>query len=190
MMLEELIKTLEKSPIVKKEDYDYVITPVSDGIPLMKPEVLEEITDYIIKYADLNVDKIVGVEAMGIHLATALSLKTGIPFVIIRKRQYGLKGEVKLHKETGYGSSDLFINCLNPGDKILLIDDIVSTGGTLISTLNALKQMDVQIKETAIIIDKGNGKKIVEKETGVKLLTLVKMDVIDGKVVVEKVIED
>ena len=189
-MLKEVKKSLEESPIVKKGDYDYFVNPISDGIPPMKPEILEDITDAVIKYADLDVDKIVGIEAMGIHLATALSLKTGIPFVIIRKREYGLEGEVKIHKETGYGSSDLFINSLNPGEKILLIDDVVSTGGTLISTINALKQIGVEINETVVVINKGDGKEIVEKETGVKLLTLVKVNVKDGKTVVEKTIED
>ena len=48
---------------------------------------------------------------MGIHLATALSLATDIPFVIIRKRQYGLAGEKEIRSQkTGYGSSKLYIN--------------------------------------------------------------------------------
>ena len=46
-------------------------------------------------------------EAMGIHLATALSLETGIPFVVVRKRQYGLPGEVAVHQTTGYSQGEL-----------------------------------------------------------------------------------
>ena len=189
-MLEELKKTLENSPIIKKGDYDYFINPISDGIPAMDPKILRELSLAVYKYADLDVDKIVAVEAMGIHLATALSLATDIPFVIIRKRQYGLEGETEVYQKTGYGSSNLFINDLHAGEKILLIDDVVSTGGTLIALLKTLKDLGLEVKSTVAVIDKGNGKEIVERETGVNVFSIVKVDIIDGKVVIEKTIED
>ncbi|WP_295725476.1 hypoxanthine/guanine phosphoribosyltransferase [uncultured Methanobrevibacter sp.] len=189
-MLEELKKTLENSPIIKKGDYDYFINPISDGIPAMDPKILRELSLAVYKYADLDVDKIVAVEAMGIHLATALSLATDIPFVIIRKRQYGLEGETEVYQKTGYGSSNLFINDLHAGEKILLIDDVVSTGGTLIALLKTLKDLGLEVKSTVAVIDKGKGKEIVERETGVNVFSIVKVNIIDGKVVIEKTIED
>ena len=92
-MLEKVKKSLKESPIVKKGEYNYFVNPISDGVPAMDPEILKELIDVAVKHIDLNVDKIVAIEAMGIHLATALSLATGLPFVIIRKREYGLEGE-------------------------------------------------------------------------------------------------
>ena len=189
-MLDKVKKSLKVSPIVKKGDYDYFVNPISDGVPAMDPEILNELTESIIKHADLNIDKIVAVEAMGIHLATALSLKTNIPFVVIRKRQYNLEGEHEIFQKTGYGSSNLYINDLKADEKIILIDDVVSTGGTLISTLNALKDLKIDIKTAIAVIEKGEGKKLVEKETGIPILTIVKVDVVDGKVVIERTIED
>ena len=47
---------------------------------------------------------------MGIPLATALSIKTGIPFVVVRKRSYGLEGECQVHQQTGYSENELYIN--------------------------------------------------------------------------------
>lgn len=189
-MLEEVKKSLEASPIIKKGDYNYFVNPISDGVPAMDPKMLRELSLIVHKHADLNVDKIVAVEAMGIHLATALSLATDIPFVVIRKRQYGLEGEKEVYQKTGYGSSNLYVNDLHPGEKILLIDDVVSTGGTMIALLKTLKDMGLEIKSTVAVIEKGEGKEIVEKETGMKVLTIVKLDVVDGKVVIEKTIED
>ena len=189
-MLEEVKKSLEASPIVKKGDYNYFVNPISDGVPAMDPKMLRELSLAVHKYADLDVDKIVAVEAMGIHLATALSLATDIPFVVIRKRQYGLEGEHQVHQKTGYGSSELFINDLHAGEKILLIDDVVSTGGTLIALIDTLKELDLEIKSIVAVIEKGEGKEIVEKQTGMDVLSIVKLDVIDGKVVIEKTIED
>lgn len=189
-MLDKVKESLEKSPIVKKGEYNYFVNPISDGVPAMEPEILRELTEVTKKHVDLDVDKIVAIEAMGIHLATALSLATDIPFVIIRKRQYGLEGEKEIHQQTGYGSSNLYINDLKPGAKILLIDDVVSTGGTLISTLNALKDMEIDIKGVIAVIEKGEGKVIVENETGIPVFSIVKLDVIDGKVVIESTIDD
>ena len=189
-MLEEVKKSLESSPIVKKGDYNYFVNPISDGVPAMDPKMLRELSLIVHKHADLDVDKIVAVEAMGIHLATALSLATDIPFVVIRKREYGLEGETEVYQKTGYGSSNLFINDLHAGERILIIDDVVSTGGTYIALLKTLKDMGLEIKSAVAVIEKGDGKEIVEKETGIDLITIVKVDVIDGKVVIEKTIED
>ena len=189
-MLEEVIKSLEASPIVKKGDYDYFVNPISDGVPAMDPIMLRELALAVHKHADLNIDKIVAVEAMGIHLATALSLATDIPFVVIRKREYGLPGETEVYQKTGYGSSNLYVNDLHKGEKILLIDDVVSTGGTLVALIKTLEDMGLELKSVVAIIDKGEGKEIVKKETGVDVLSIVKLDVIDGKVVIESTIED
>ena len=189
-MLEEVKKSLEASPIVEKGDYQYFVNPISDGVPAMDPKMLRELSLVVHKHAALDVDKIVAVEAMGIHLATALSLATDIPFVVIRKRQYGLEGEFEVYQKTGYGSSNLYINDLHPGEKILLIDDVVSTGGTLIALIKTLNDLGVEIKSAVAVIEKGDGKKIVERETGLEVLSIIKLDVADGKVVIEKTIED
>ena len=189
-ILEEEIKSLEASPIVKKGEYNYFVNPISDGVPAMDPIMLRELALAVHKYADLDIDKIVAVEAMGIHLATALSLATDIPFVVIRKRQYGLPGETEVYQKTGYGSSNLYVNDLHEGEKILLIDDVVSTGGTLVALIKTLEDMGLELKSVVAIIDKGEGKEIVKKETGVDVLSIVKLDVIDGKVVIESTIED
>ncbi|HMK53494.1 MAG TPA: hypoxanthine/guanine phosphoribosyltransferase [Methanobacteriaceae archaeon] len=183
-MLEKLNKSLIEAPIIKKGDYNYFVHPITDGIPLTEPEILEEVAEAVSQLIESHVDKIVCVEAMGIHLATALSIKTRIPFVVVRKRQYNLEGEVGVHQMTGYSEGELYINGLNKGDRVLLIDDVVSTGGTMVAVLNALKKMEVKIVGVVAVIEKGKGKEIVESKTGLELKTLVKVDVKDGKVVI------
>ena len=184
-MLEELKKSLVECPVVKKGDYFYFIHPISDGVPLVETSLLNSVMDYIISNFDLsNVNKIVGIESMGIPLATALSLKTGIPFVVIRKRSYGLEGEHKVHQVTGYGKSELFINNITKDDNILLIDDVVSTGGTLKSVISALDEIGVNIEHIILPIEKDDGKKIVEEATNKKISTLVKIKMVDGKVTI------
>lgn len=184
-MLENIKKSLLEAPVVKKGDYDYFVHPLTDGIPLVEAEVMEEVADAIAKIADLDVDKIVCVEAMGIHIATAVSLKTGLPFVVVRKRQYGLEGEVDVQQVTGYSKGQLYINGLKKGERVLLVDDVVSTGGTMTTVLNALKTMGVGVVDVVAVMEKGNGKEVVEKGTGIKIKTILKVNVVDGRVVIE-----
>jgi len=186
-MLEKLTKSLIEAPIVKKGDYNYFVHPVTDGIPLVEADVLEEVAVAVSQFADLDVDKIVCVEAMGIHLATAISILTDIPFVVVRKRSYGLEGEVAVHQTTGYSEGELYINGIKKGDRVFLVDDVVSTGGTMSAVIQALQRMGTNLVDVMAIIEKGEGKEVVEKNTGVKVKTLVRANVVDGKVVVEDI---
>lgn len=184
-MLDELKKSLLECPVVKKGEYFYFVHPISDGVPLVEPDLLNDIMDYIIDNYNLDlIDKIVGVESMGIPLATALSLKTGIPFVVIRKRSYGLEGEHHVHQTTGYSESELYINGLTEKDNVLLIDDVVSTGGTLINVIKAMDEIGLNLVNVIVPIGKDDGEEIVKDATGYTVDTLVKIKMVDGKVTI------
>lgn len=189
MILEILKKSLVEAPVVKKGDYFYVVHPITDGVPEIKPELLDEVVhemqDRIEKCG--QIDKIVTMEAMGIPLATALSLKMKIPFVIIRKRSYGLPGEHVVEQKTGYSKSKLYINGLEKGDKIVIVDDVLSTGGTLKALLSALKKIGVVIKGVFIAVDKGDVSKKIMDEFKVNIGVLVNIDVVDGKVFIKDI---
>jgi len=184
MALEALKASLVDSPIVKRGDYDYMVHPITDGIPRVEPVVLKEISDAMAEIGNFDCDMIITIEALGIPLATALSLKTGKPFNIVRKRMYGLPGEVNLSQITGYSKSPLFINGLKAGDRVVIVDDVVSTGGTLWALVEALKSMQVKIADILVVIEKTDKKPEIERKLGLQIKTLVKVDVVDGKVVV------
>ncbi|MFB6139692.1 MAG: adenine phosphoribosyltransferase, partial [Halosimplex sp.] len=129
--MNRLKRSLLDAPIVEKEGYHYFVHPISDGVPMLHPELLREIVIKIIRKAELeDVDKIVTPAAMGIHISTAVSLMTDIPIVVVRKREYGLDGEVALSQVTGYSSSEMYVNDVYEGDRVLVLDDVLSTGGT------------------------------------------------------------
>ena len=180
--MELLRKSLENAPVVKFQDYDYFVFPIADGIPTIQTELFEEVIDAMASLIEKPYDKIVTAEAMGIHLAAGLSLKTRKPFTIIRKRKYSLPDEKEFDQVTGYSSRKMYINGLQKGDRVVLLDDLISTGGTLIGILRALDQMGVEVVDVIIVIDKGTGKKVVEEKFGIKIKTLVGIDIVDGKV--------
>jgi adenine phosphoribosyltransferase len=184
MSLELLKQSLLEAPVVKKKDYWYVVHPITDGVPEINPALLSEIANEMYKRIKEcgEIDKIVTIEAMGIPIATALSQKMNLPFNIIRKRSYGLTGEVNIKQVTGYSKSELFINGLKKGDKIVIVDDVLSTGGTLKAVVSKINEIDVDIKGVFIAINKGDIVKNILKNFKIDLNILVTIKVEDGKV--------
>ena len=181
--MDRLRQSLLDTPITEKDGYQYFVHPVSDGVPMLEPELLREITVRILRRVDLDdVDKIVTPAAMGIHISTAVSLSTDIPVAIIRKRSYGLEGEVSLSQVTGYSESEMYINDVKAGDRVLVLDDVLSTGGTMKAILDALTEMDTEIVDVLAVIKKAGENKLDDTDYDVK--TLINVDVVDGEVVI------
>ncbi|SDF84947.1 hypoxanthine/guanine phosphoribosyltransferase [Halorientalis regularis] len=182
--MDRLQESLREAPIIEKNGYHYFVHPISDGVPMLKPELLREIVIKIIRKAELeDVDKIVTPAAMGIHISTAVSLMTDIPLVVVRKRQYGLEGEVSLSQVTGYSESEMYVNDVYEGDRVLLLDDVLSTGGTLKALTGALEDIGADVVDVVAVIKKVGGEnKIQGSDYDVK--TLINVDVVDGEVVV------
>ena len=189
MSLDLLKQSLLDAPIIKKGDYPYVVHPITDGVPEIKSELLKEIIEEMEKRIKKcgSFDKIVTIEAMGIPLASTLSLKIKVPFVIIRKRSYGLTGEINVEQTTGYSKSKLYINGLKKGDKIVIVDDVLSTGGTLSAIISTLKNLEVIIKGIFIVVNKGNASKKIIDKFKTKIDILANIDIVEGKVVIKEI---
>ena len=181
--MDQLQQSLLEAPIIEKGEYEYFVHPVSDGVPVLRPELLREIVIKIIRKVEVdNVDKIVTPAAMGIHISTAVSLMTDIPLVVIRKRQYGLEGEVSLSQQTGYAENEMYINDVNNGERVLVLDDVLSTGGTMRAVLDALDEIGAEVVDTVAVIKKAGPNELDESNHDVK--TLINVRVTDGTVVI------
>ena len=182
--MDKLEDSLIEAPIIEKEGYQYFVHPISDGVPMLEPGLLREIVIKIIRKAELDdVDKIVTPAAMGIHISTAVSLMTDIPLVVIRKRSYGLDGEVALAKQTGYSKGEMYINDVDAGDRVLVIDDVLSTGGTLRAITEALEHIGAEIDDIVAVIKKTGPNELDETDYDVK--TLINVTVENGTVVID-----
>jgi adenine phosphoribosyltransferase len=176
--------SLRGAPIIWKGDYPYFIHPISDGIPRMDADVLRATRDLIVDSIDWSeVDLIVTVEAMGLPLLAAVGDATGKPTVVIRKRSYGMEGEVKVDVATGYSQSIVYINDIKPGERIVIVDDVISTGGTLEPLLEQLESMGVILHDVVVAIEKGEGRERLNRERpDWPVRSLARIDIIDGKV--------
>ncbi len=183
-MLDRLKKSLEAATIVRKGTYDYFIHPLTDGVPRMDPMVLAEVLDAIKEVGDFHCDVIVAPEAMGMPLVVPLSLELGIPYTVVRKRSYGLPGEVEVRQKTGYSQQDMFINDVKRGERVVLIDDVMSTGGTIRAVVRGLQGIGAEVVDIIVVVEKDDRREEIERELGVRIKTLVRVAVRGGKLVV------
>lgn len=183
-----LDESVRASPVVRFGSYEYFVHPLTDGIPFVDPDLLSEVVEEILAIAELDVERIVTPEAMGIPVGTALALEMGVPLTILRKRSYGLAGEVKVQQRTGYGGAEFTVNGLSKGMRVLLVDDVVSTGGTLSALLECLRAMEVVVADVVILFEKGDGRAAIEKRFGIPVKTICRVEVKDGKAVPARVV--
>ena len=140
------------------------ITSITDNKLLFK-EVVDEISKYVKKN---KFTKIAAVEARGFIFGSAVSYKTEIPFVPIRKKGK-LPGKVLKQKyKLEYGTDEIQIhrNSINEKDKVLVIDDLIATGGTAFASANLINKCKVRAIEFFFIIDLkniGGSQKLGEK---------------------------
>tara|TARA_B100000900_G_scaffold415657_1_gene446446 strand:+ start:47 stop:625 length:579 start_codon:yes stop_codon:yes gene_type:complete len=179
--MRDLRASLQAAPVIWKGDYPYFIHPVTDGVPRMDPEVLRAITNLVLERVDWgNVDVLLGIEAMGLPLTAPLSMATGIPLVIARKRSYGLEGEVEIDQSTGYSKGAMYLNDLNDGERIAIVDDVLSTGGTLDAVIEGVRRAGATVTDVITVVEKGGGlKRLQHKYPAIRIQSLVRLEM-DG----------
>ena len=185
MRVELLKDSVVKAPVVWKEGYPYFVHPLSDGVPRQSAELLTAARDLFSEGVDWESgDIILGIEAMGIPLAAALCLSSGKPLVIGRKRQYGLPGEVSIDQSTGYSKGEIFLNDIDQGARVLIVDDVVSTGGTLHPVLKAVEESGAIVQDCWIVFEKGEGMNNIRTSGDWPLNSLVRIEMQGDKIVV------
>ena len=180
-MLEDVRESIESSRVITKGDYPYLVTPLMDGVPSIDPGTLHSVVERMIRISKFDCDIIVAPEAMGIPYATLISMKKGIPFTIIRKRSYGLEGETEIVETTGYSTTKMYINGVRPGMKVVVVDDVVSTGGTLRCIVDGLRDIGAVVTEVVLALNKSRDIFSVEEEIGVPIRYVAKIWVENGK---------
>ena len=181
-----LKQSLSDAPIIWKGDYPYFIHPITDGVPRLEPDVLHAIVDLTEPLVDWdNIDIILGIEAMGLPLTAPLAMRTGVPMVIARKRNYGLEGEVQINQQTGYSKGSIYLNDIKAGERIAIIDDVLSTGGTMRSVIEGVKQTKASVENIVIVVEKGDGMQNLKQDyPNIRFDSLVKLHMDGEKIIV------
>ncbi len=183
--MRQLRESLKAAPVIWKGEYPYFIHPITDGVPRMDPEVLKAITELVVERVDWkDIDLLLGIEAMGLPLTAPLSMATGVPLVIARKRSYGLDGEVEIDQTTGYSKGAMYLNNLNEGERIAIVDDVLSTGGTLEAVIEGVRRAKAEVTNIIAVVEKGTGlRRLQEKYPEINIQSLVALEMDGDKVV-------
>jgi len=143
-----------------------IISPIYIDLRLIVsyPALLKEVTRELQKkVSNLSYDLICGVPYTALPIATSLSLSQNCPMILTRKekKEHGLKKMVE--------------GVFKPGQRCLLIEDLITSGMSIRETLELLKKEEIDVRDIAIIIDREQGgKKALEKE-GFHIHTLFTM---------------
>jgi 5'-methylthioadenosine phosphorylase len=107
------------------------------------------------RYKNQNIDIIAGIESRGFIIGGILADKLGIPFVPLRKPGKLPSETIKQEYELEYGTDAIEIHkdAISSGDKVLLIDDLLATGGTASAACNLIEKLEGEIKEVAFVIE-------------------------------------
>ena len=107
------------------------------------------------RYKDLKIDKIAAVEARGFILGAPLAYILNVGLVLIRKPGKLPAKTISQDYDLEYGSDQIEIHsdAIKPGEKVLIVDDLIATGGTAEAAVKIVEKMEGQIVECCFIID-------------------------------------
>ncbi|WIV21249.1 orotate phosphoribosyltransferase [Paenibacillus polygoni] len=129
-----------------------------------KPELLSKIASELEKLIPQGTEVLAGLELGGVPVATALSLKSGIPAAFVRK------------KAKAYGTCKLAEGMDVKGKRICIVEDVVTTGGQVILSAKDLREAGTIVTDVVIVIERDiEGRKRLEAE-GLTLHSLFKME--------------
>lgn len=164
---------LAAAEVTDRHGYPYIVHPLMDGVPRVPPALLQMWVDWAkAQPAVQQATVLLAPEAMALPLVAPLSLATGLPYVIARKRVYNRAGEKQVASKTGYGMSTLYVNDLHRGDRVLVIDDVLSTGSTLEGLLAAIHACHAKTIGALVFIDKGDARADLAQRTGVPITAM------------------
>jgi len=154
-----------------------------DITPLLQdPKVFRVLIDaFVHHYMDRarRPDVVAGLDARGFIIGSVIAYELGVGFVPIRKKGKLPFTTVEETYELEYGSAtvELHTDAVKPGDRVLLIDDLIATGGTMMAGRRLLEKLGATVMEGAAIVDLpelGGSRRL--RESGLELFTLVHFD--------------
>jgi len=127
------------------------ITPILSDGSLFKTSI----DVFVERCRGKKIDKIVGIDARGFLFGSAVAYQLGVGFVPIRKRgKLPFKTEIaKYSLEYGEAEMEMHIDAMRPGEKIVLVDDLLATGGTSAAAAALIKKVGGELLEAQFLIE-------------------------------------
>jgi adenine phosphoribosyltransferase len=113
------------------------------------------INEVVSRYAGLKIDKVAGIESRGFIIGSAVAFQLGVGFIPIRKKGKLPAQTVGHDYELEYGTDriEIHVDAIEKGDRVLLVDDLIATGGTAQAAVKLIESMGGTIVECCFVID-------------------------------------
>jgi adenine phosphoribosyltransferase len=107
------------------------------------------------RYKDMKIDKVAGIESRGFIMGAPLAYLLGVGFVPIRKQGKLPSETIGQDYELEYGTDriEIHTDAINPGEKVLIVDDLIATGGTAEAAVKLVQEMKGEVVECCFVID-------------------------------------
>ncbi|MDG3088688.1 adenine phosphoribosyltransferase [Vibrio hannami] len=149
--------SLIKSSIKSIQDYPKPGILFRDVTSLMEDSKAYQATIQLLveKYKDMGFTKVVGTEARGFLFGAPLALELGLGFVPVRKPGKLPRETVAESYELEYGMDtlEIHVDAIQPGDKVLVVDDLLATGGTIEATTKLIRGLGGVVEHAAFVIN-------------------------------------
>ncbi|HEY6132015.1 MAG TPA: adenine phosphoribosyltransferase [Halioglobus sp.] len=149
MPIKSRIRTVKDFP---KQDILFrdVTTLIADPVGLQL-----SVDDFVKRYRTVAFELVVGIDSRGFIFGAALAYALGKGFVPIRKRGKLPAETVSETYELEYGTDTLEIHkdAIKPGQRVLIIDDLIATGGTAIAAIKLVRTLGGEVVEFAVVVD-------------------------------------
>ncbi|GHI84399.1 adenine phosphoribosyltransferase [Streptomyces xanthophaeus] len=155
--LSEDVRELLLSRIKDVADYPKPGVMFKDITPLLAdPKAFAALTDALVELAgQYGATKIVGLEARGFILAAPVAVQAGIGFVPVRKAGKLPGATLAQSYELEYGSAEIEVHAedLSAGDRVMVIDDVLATGGTAGASLELIRRAGAEVAGVAVLME-------------------------------------
>jgi adenine/guanine phosphoribosyltransferase-like PRPP-binding protein len=167
-------------PLLWVKGKKFLVNPLTDQIPATTPDLLQEAAKEILRVGDWQTaDKIVGEEDRGAILAGAVCLASRLPLAMARWQPSGIQDQLWVDFECEYTEGRLYLNGVDEDDKVVIMDDMISTGGTVLALIELVRMAQAEIVDVICLAEKVEygGVQTVKNQTGMEVKTIVKVSV-------------
>lgn len=189
--LRRLVSVYEGARAIQTGEKFTTVNELTDQLPATRADTLLAAVSELIRLGPLLGTKILSEEDKGAAMAGVFSVMTGLPLAMARYYPYHIPGAVEVPFEMEYMKGYLTVNGVKAGDRLIIVDDTLATGGTAVSIGKAAKAMGAEVVEMRVVVEKlgYGGRERIQRELGIAAQAVIGISITDGVVSVDEILE-